>query len=44
MKIVYFNIYGHSGNRTAAMIPNNITGRSQVFGYDESNLNEANFD
>lgn len=43
MKTAYFSIYGHSGNKTTAIIPNKIRGNSHVFCSAESNLNEANF-
>jgi len=37
-------MYGHSGNKTTAIIAIKIAGNSQVFGSVESNLKEANFD
>jgi hypothetical protein len=44
MKMMYFSMYGHRGNKTTAITPKMIAGNSQVFGSAKSNLNEANFD
>mgnify|MGYP007057242969 FL=1 len=44
MKMMYFSMYGHIGNKTTAITPKMIAGNSHVLGSAKSNLNEANFD